>query len=118
MDPDEISDEIYDIVNDAEPADALHALTAVVMGTAGRCRMPHRALLAVISELTDLVRFMEMPDGGAEETVNKAPSHQDWLELAWSEYDDGETEDGDDETKAEDGAHRALASWTPRGKQQ
>ena len=114
MEPDEICDEIYELLDGEPPHIALQALTAVIMGMAGRCVRPHRALLGVIAELTDLVRFVEIPH---EERETKALSHQDWVEATWQELEGEAVADTTDEVsvEAEEGQHRreALANWTP-----
>jgi hypothetical protein len=58
----EIIDEIYELTNAVPTRAALEALTACIMGTVERCPDPSRALLAVIAELTTLVRFAEGSD--------------------------------------------------------
>ena len=79
-----IVDQIYELTDQASPAIALGALTAVIMGTTDRCDEPPLALLAVIAALTDLARFR---DGqGVEYKASKVPSLLDWIKEAWKEF--------------------------------
>lgn len=79
--PEQAIDNIYDMINKLAPSVALSALTATIMGTVERCENPHRALLAVIAELTNLLRFSEHgATGGKNGTVQAL---DDWIDDTW-----------------------------------
>lgn len=108
MEIEEISDSVYEMTEDIEPSLVLQALVMTIMGTAGRCADPHRALLGVIAEMTDLIRFMEAPKGNKG---RKPLSHDAWVRSAWAR--EGAVDEGAvDEVET-------LANWhPPRGKPQ
>ena len=72
-----VMDALGAIIDPLPTARALHVLTAGIMRTVNECENPDIALLAVIAELTQLVRFAT-----ADDTV---PTLEDWIEDAWQE---------------------------------
>jgi len=75
----DLVDQLYIVLTGVHPAGALSALCAAIMGKAGECGDPARAVLAAIAELSNLVRLM--PDEGPSR--EKALPLHDWIEESW-----------------------------------
>ena len=99
MDTENIADNVYEMTENTEPSIVLEALVMTIMGTVGRCADPHRALLGVIAEMTDLIRFMEVPKDAPRK---EALCHDHWVEDTWEAAQPAEPET-EDEAEDEDG---------------
>lgn len=97
MESDEMTDALAAIVSDEEVDLVLGVLVSTIIATVGRCDDPHRALLGVIADLTDRIRFAERNKG---ETT--ALSLDEWIVDAWQEAEEP----------------NPLADWNPQGKPQ
>ena len=70
-------DALHSITDQWPPDLTLAVLTAHIMGVVPDCADPHRALLGVIAELTQLIRF------GEAAPRDKALPLDEWIRTTW-----------------------------------